>query len=91
MAYISLGTITRPFGIKGEVRLKPHNPQTEWFDNAEGIWVRRDDQDPEYIPLVRARWHKDCLVLTLEGVADRNRAEEMRGLDVVADQDQRTL
>ncbi len=83
--YIPLGVVGRPFGLKGEVKLKPYNPYTTWFDNAKGIWVRRDERaEPDYYPLIRCRGHKGFILLTLEGIRDRDDAERLKGMQAVS-------
>ncbi len=85
MTLISLGVVARPFGIKGEIRVKPHNPYTSWFDNAEGVWIKRDEGgEPAYFSVKGARRHKGFILLALDGVQDREGAEELKGAEVVA-------
>jgi 16S rRNA processing protein RimM len=87
MNYIAMGVIAKAFGLRGEVRLRPYNPRTSWFDKAAGIWLRRGEGEPEYRRIVSARWHKDDVVLVLDGVRDRTAAEELRGLEAVVPED----
>jgi len=89
MRYIPLGVAGRPFGIRGEIRLKPYNPRTTWFEKAPGVWLRTDkDSEPVFFPLRRARRHKEFILLDLEGVDDRDRAEELRAMEAVAPEDE---
>jgi 16S rRNA processing protein RimM len=88
MKYIAMGMVGKAFGLRGEVRLKPYNPRTEWFDETEGVWLRRGQAEPEYLRIVSARRHKDELVLTLAGVRDRTAAEELRGMEAVVPEDE---
>lgn len=89
MGFIPLGVIGRPFGIRGEVRLKPHNRTTTWFDRAEGIWVRSGEEEtPRFLRSLGCRWHKDFLLLSLAGIRNRDHAEELRGLEVVAPEEE---
>jgi 16S rRNA processing protein RimM len=86
--YIPLGVVARAFGIKGEIRIRPHNPRTTWFDESEGVWLRKDpSREPGYYRIMKSRRHKDQIVLALEGIRDRNQAEELRGLEAVAPED----
>lgn len=82
--YISLGTVARPFGLRGEIKVKPHNPLTTWFDRAPAIWLRtRPEDEPARWEVLRAHWHKDFIVLALAGVRDRTGAEALQGMEVV--------
>ena len=87
MKYIALGMVAKAFGLKGEVRLKPYNPRTTWFESAEGVWLQAPGGEPEYRRILLARWHKDSLVLAFEGVRDRDGAEALQGLEAVAPED----
>jgi len=89
MKYIALGVVTKPFGVRGDVRVKPYNLDTTWFEGAEGVWLNRANQpEPEYFRVVNSRRHKDVFVLSLEGVRDRDGAEALRGREAVAPEDQ---
>ncbi len=84
--YVPLGVVARPFGVPGEIKIKPHNPDTDWFDRAEGVWLRSGSGgEPELYRLLKSRRHKKIfIIVALEGVADRDRAEELRGFEAVA-------
>lgn len=89
MKRIPLGVVARPFGIKGELKLKPYNPRTTWFDRAEGVWLSPGpDQEPAYFKIHRTRRHKQFILLELEGISDRNRAEALRGFEAVVAEDE---
>lgn len=88
-AFIPLGVVARPFGIRGELRVRPHNPRTTWFDSAEGVWIRNGaDQAPEYYKVLHSKKHKEFVILVVEGVRDRDQAEAMRGREVVVPEDE---
>lgn len=87
--YISLGTVARAFGIRGEIKIKPHNRQTTWFDRAEAVWLRsRPEDEPVRHQVLKSRRHQDFIVLVLAGITDRNQSEAMRGMEVLAPEDQ---
>ena len=89
MGFIALGTITRPFGVRGEVRLRPYNPYTAWFEKAGGVWLRpHPEAEPRYYRVLRSRRHKDFILLALEGIRDRNQAEELRGWEAVVPEEE---
>ncbi|MFO8056498.1 MAG: ribosome maturation factor RimM [bacterium] len=86
--WIPLGVVGRPFGIKGEIKLKPYNPDTTWFDHAEGVWVRENEvSEPTFYPLVRSRRHKEFILLTLKGIHGRDEAERLKGSEAVVPED----
>ncbi|HUT54066.1 MAG TPA: ribosome maturation factor RimM [bacterium] len=86
---IALGVVGKAFGIRGEVRVRPHNPRSTWFDTAEGLWLRSSPAaEPEFLRILKRRRHKEFFVFTLDGVRDRDDAERLRGLEVVAAEDE---
>jgi len=88
MKFISLGVVARPFGIRGELRIRPHNPRTTWFDSAEGLWLRGPGAgEPTYYRILKRKRHKEYILLDLEGVHDRNLAETLKGREVVVPED----
>lgn len=71
-----VGVVGKPFGVRGEVHLQP-DPDLD-VDLAEGTVVR-DDRGRELV-VASARWHGTRLLVAFEGVADRDAAEELRGI-----------
>ncbi len=74
MEKVKLGQVTAPVGIRGEIRVYPYLEQTRFSDikklSVEGLGDRR---------IEKLRADKNLLVIKLEGVADRNVAEMLRG------------
>ncbi len=87
MKYVALGVIGRPFGIRGELRFKPYNSRTTWFDSAKSVCIQIGDKEPVHYPLLKHRWHKDLIVLTLKGELDRDGAEKLRGAKILVPED----
>ena len=87
--YIPLGVVARPFGIRGEIKVKPYNRLTTWFDRAETVWLRaRPEDEPSPYRVLNTRRHQDFIVLTLDRVRDRNGADALKGAEAVAPEDQ---
>ncbi|MDA0635387.1 ribosome maturation factor RimM [Nonomuraea sp. MCN248] len=82
-----VGRIGRPHGVRGDVtvEVRTDDPGLRF---AVGSTLATDP--PERGPLVieASRWHKDVLLLSLAGVTDRDRAEELRGTMLVIDSSQ---
>ncbi|GAA1629323.1 ribosome maturation factor RimM [Nonomuraea maheshkhaliensis] len=79
-----VGRIGRPHGVRGDVTVEVRTDEPE-LRFAAGTAIRTDP--PERGPLVVAarRWHKGMLLLSLEGVTDRDAAEALRGTMLVID------
>jgi len=77
---IEIGRITRVHGIRGEVVIVTHDPESDLLDALEVLWVggalRR---------VVRARNTQRGWLVQLEGIATRNDAEALRGQVIEVD------
>lgn len=76
---VPIARITGAHGIKGEVRASPYGDLDEMGWGAVFI-VGRGAEKPARVR--RARRHKGVFILEIEGVADRNAAEALSGLEV---------
>jgi 16S rRNA processing protein RimM len=77
---IEIGRIARAHGIRGEVVIVTHDPESELLDELEAVWVGGVEKR-----VLEARGtHRGWLVL-FEGIATRNDAETLRGQAVEVD------
>ena len=83
-AYLLLGEIVRPQGIRGEVKLKHFTDDPYRFEDLETVYIKRG-QAYQPIGVTGARVQKDDVYLTLEGIVDRNEAEKLRGTQLWVD------
>lgn len=75
--WIHLGTLLRPHGIKGEICI-------EWYADSPALLdaplcLEVGKRPPYPARIVSHRQHKGRPLVMLEGVADRNAAEALRG------------
>jgi 16S rRNA processing protein RimM len=79
---IEIGRVTRPHGIRGEVVIVTHDPESDLLDDLDKLWVGGVERS-----IVEARGtHRGWLVL-FEGLATRNEAETLRGQLVEVDRE----
>ena len=78
---LEVGTITSPQGLKGELRVYPDSDFPERFTKAGTRWL----QHPNTAAITQVRLRggrylagKKLYVIKLEGIEDRNQAEELR-------------
>lgn len=86
--YLILGKILRPHGVRGELRMKIMTDYPERLINElKMVYIGADanQADAEAHTIKSARFHKDFLLLTLEGISDRNEAELLREQLVMVD------
>lgn len=74
--------VTRPHGLRGEVRVALHNPASDALERAGSILVGGREREVEAARPVRGA----CLV-KLQGVDDRDQADALRGQPVEVDRD----
>ena len=85
---LEVGTITSPQGLKGELRVYSESDFPERFTNAGTRWL----QHPETSAITevqlkggRAMKGKNVYVIKLEGIEDRDRAEQLRNYKLLVD------
>jgi 16S rRNA processing protein RimM len=77
--FIAIGRIIRPHGLRGELAVEVLTDFPERFDTIEALYIG-DPQQAEVWTVTASRRHKERVLLTLEGCADRTTAEGLRGL-----------
>jgi 16S rRNA processing protein RimM len=78
--FLLVGTIGLPFGIKGQVKLHTVTNRPEHLIRLKTVFLGDEHVATR---LRRAAMHKHAvMILTLEGVDDRNAAETLRGTEV---------
>ena len=75
--YIVIGQITKPHGVRGELRVKPHTDEPVRFTWLEHIFV--GETAPKQTAVEKVRLHQDMILLKLTAVSDRTAAEALRG------------
>jgi len=80
---ILLGKITRPHGIRGEVKVHPYSGQPENFLRYREILLGGEDQEERISYTVeQSRVQGRVAVLRLAGCDSREKAEALAGLEV---------
>ena len=76
--YLMIGEITKPQGVRGEVKVRPCTCDPERFEGLETVYFKKGEA---YVP-VRVtvnRLSDDAVYMAVEGVQDRDQAEKLRG------------
>ena len=76
--YLKLAQVLKPQGIRGEVKLKPFVDELARFLDLTHVYVKERGQFVKK-EVSHNRVYKQFAYLKLEGVEDRNAAEQMRG------------
>ncbi|MHB9036741.1 MAG: ribosome maturation factor RimM [Armatimonadota bacterium] len=83
---IVIGGIVAPFGVRGELKVVVQTDFPERFDKGREVVVRTADGKRFATRVERSGPNKGGLTLKLQGVDDRNSAEELRGAEFVVDE-----
>lgn len=83
-----VGVLVGPHGVQGEVKLRPLTDFPERLSQLKRLHLRFPDGGEEERAVTGRRWHKEMLLVRLEGVTDREAADAMREVQVLVPVDQ---
>ncbi len=90
--WFEVGTITSPQGLKGELRVYPNSDFPERFTQAGIRWLQHPDTSAiTEVQLQGGRYvaGKNLYVIKLEGIEERNQAEELRNYKLLVSKSDR--
>src|SRR5580698_6494386 len=77
--WVPLADVLRPHGVRGELRLRLYNRDSDLLLEQEDVLVRFPDGEEQEVSVDGARRADDAILMKLHSVDDRNRAEDLRG------------
>jgi 16S rRNA processing protein RimM len=84
--FIVIGRISKPHGVKGEIRIEYFNPEDpQFFSHYQLIFLQGDEKSLHPYRLLTVRPHKKFILAQLEGIRNRAEAEQLRGKVVLID------
>jgi 16S rRNA processing protein RimM len=78
-AWVPLAEVARPHGVRGELRLKLYNQDSDILLEQEEVLVRLKKGGEHEVTVDKARRADDAILMKLHSVDDRDRADELRG------------
>jgi len=81
-----VGRISRPHGVHGEIAVDVRTDDPE-LRLAVGAVLATEPAAAGPLTVVRTRWHSGRLLVTFNGIEDRNGADDLRGVLLVVDSD----
>lgn len=84
--YLEIGQIVNTFGIKGMVKVKPFTDDINRFDRLETIYIKNKKGKKEY-KIQEVKYHKQMVMLKLEGIENPEEAETLRESYLLIDRD----
>lgn len=77
MEKILMGKVVNVVGLKGELKIYSYTDRNERFEELDQIWL-----DNKIYAIENVRYQNKVVILKLEGINDRNKAEEQRNKKV---------
>ena len=78
-----MGGVVKPHGIRGEFCIKSNADSPSIFGKVASLYLQDGQKPPAPFTVRSWREHKGLVLLQVQGVDDRNRAEELRGMTVL--------
>jgi 16S rRNA processing protein RimM len=82
--WVPLAEVARPHGVRGEVRLRLFNRDSDLLLTLGEVLVRFPDGEEQEVSVDAARRANDAILMKLYSVDDRARADDLRGAKVCA-------
>ena len=82
--YLLIGTVLKPQGIRGEVKIKPYAARVEMFSSWKTLYLKEKDSFTP-VPLETTRIHDGFVYARLAGSDSAAGAETFRGRDLYID------
>lgn len=82
-ASLVVGKLVGPHGVTGELKLRPLTDHPERLERLTRLLLRFPDGEEASYPVLGRRWHKEMLLVRLDGVLDRDAAEALRDAEVL--------
>lgn len=85
---MALAEVARPHGVRGELRLKVYNSDSDLLPSLREVLVKRPDGSERLMPLASVRGADEGYLLAkLTGVDDRDAADVLRGAQLCVRRD----
>jgi 16S rRNA processing protein RimM len=78
---VVVGRIGRPHGVRGEVTVEVRTDDPD-LRFAPGAVLRTDPAERGPLTVAGRRWHREVLLLSIDGVESREAAEELRNTEL---------
>ena len=79
---IEIGRVTKPWGVKGEVKVRITTDIPGRFDELEGVWLDTGREEPRWYRIESVKRLKGAVAIKLESVDSPEQAELLRNADV---------
>lgn len=84
--FLAVGKIVNTHGVKGEVRVIPMTSDVSRFDYLLYTWIKVDGKLREF-RVTQVRYHKQFVLVKLQGVNNMTDAEALKGCELLVDRE----
>ena len=85
MKLIAYGKILKPHGLKGEVKVFPYSGDSGNFKNFTELHLSSSQGTSHKYKISKKRFQKNLIIVSLEGIDNIEKAEQLKGLTVYID------
>lgn len=79
---VPVGVIARPHGVRGELRVHLYNAKSRLLHGIAEVYLLREGEPAKHTPVRSSRVVDKAALLFIDGIADRNAADAMRGVEI---------
>jgi 16S rRNA processing protein RimM len=79
LRWVPLAEVARPHGVRGELRLRLYNAESDLLLGLEEVLLRFPDGEEHEVSVDASRRANEAVLMKLHSVDDRDRADELRG------------
>ncbi len=80
---VVIGEVIKPHGVRGEFCVENHADSPRLYSPGRRLTLRAAGGKERPVTVLTCRPHQGRLLLTVEGVTDRDQAELLRGMEVL--------
>ncbi|MFC1543852.1 ribosome maturation factor RimM [Gemmatimonadota bacterium] len=86
---IEIGRVAKPWGVRGEVKIRVTTDIPGRFDGLEGVWLDNGREEPRWYRIESVKRLKGAVAVKLESVDSPEQAELLRDADVAVPESER--
>ena len=80
MDFIGIGSVSKPIGTRGEVKILPLTHDNRRFENLPAVWIGSDAAHAEWKKILKVRIEPKQVVLRFQGIETIEEAETIKDL-----------
>jgi 16S rRNA processing protein RimM len=86
---IEIGMVAKPWGTKGEVKIRVTTDVPGRFDDLPGVYLHDNRFEPEYFKIESVKNLNDAVAVKLDGIDTASEAERLRNMEVSVPESER--